>query len=125
MSSSSQPTPPTAASASEDDVHKRVVISCLQSVLRVTLSDNREVEGTLECFDNNGNMILSDATDISRKDVRPFGRTFRMGMVLVPGGVTKKVMVWRQSRAASSVDDMAASVRRLDIRDGGENRGIL
>lgn len=63
------------------DVEK--VRSCLRRLLRVQLTDGRVVEGTLDCYDNLGNMILSNTIDVSNKSKSQ--RAHRIGLVLVPG----------------------------------------
>lgn len=72
----------------------------LHHKLRVYLSDGRIVEGTLECFDDSGNMILFCTTEVSHKVNRIHARqTYRMGTVLVPGHVQLRVEALRAQRA--------------------------
>lgn len=95
---------------------KHIIRTCLHRLLRVTLADGRIVEGTLECYDNLANMVLSNATDISSKGTRPFGRTIRLGMVLIPGAEAKKVLAWRQKYA-----DTGAVVESVPVATGLPN----
>eukprot|EP00177_Eucheuma_denticulatum_P000916 GFKZ01001659.1.p2 GENE.GFKZ01001659.1~~GFKZ01001659.1.p2 ORF type:complete len:139 (-),score=16.00 GFKZ01001659.1:1404-1820(-) len=80
--------------------------SCLHRQLRVSLSDGRIVEGTLECFDDSGNMILSCTTDVSAKVHRFRGsvdqRTYRMGTVLVPGHHQVSILLRRDQDYGAS-----------------------
>lgn len=71
------------------------VRECLNRTLRVCLLDGRVVEGVLECFDNLGNMLLRNATEVST-------RCYRLGTVLVPARVQTQVLV-RQP----TVDELA------------------
>ena len=67
------------------------VRQCLLRSVRVELGDGRIVQGTLECLDKLGNMILSDATDVSRS--RSTRRTSRLGLVMAPGHAKVSVKV--------------------------------
>ncbi|KAI0561049.1 hypothetical protein FGB62_94g068 [Gracilaria domingensis] len=76
--------------------HRQVVESCMNCLVLVALKDGRLVEGKLDCYDKQGNMILVNASDVTRETDKPFGRSFRLGTVMVPGGVTSQVLVHTQ-----------------------------
>lgn len=93
--------------------HKAVIRSCLDKTLRVTLTDGRTIEGTLDCFDNSGNMILSTASDITPQPNSARAPRFatRLGIVLVPGHASRNILVARPSAALdSSLADSASNV---------------
>lgn len=71
--------------------HKQIVHAALDRPVRVTLADGRIVQGTLDCFDNSGNMILSVASDVTLRHAR--GKPIRLGTVLVPGHVSRRILV--------------------------------
>lgn len=81
----------------------------------MSLSDGRVVEGTLECFDDSGNMILSCTTDVSAKVKRRRGvfehQTYRMGTVLVPGNHQVSILL-RRSRDFDTAP-LAAPLNRI------------
>lgn len=52
--------------------------------LRITLSDKRVVEGTLECYDGEMNLILTDCDQEGAN---------RLGTVMVPGKHVVKVEI--------------------------------
>lgn len=83
-----------------NDPHTHVVQSCLDRPLRVTLTDGRVVQGTLDCFDNSGNMILSAASDITSQKANK--KPIRLGTVLVPGHVSRQILA---TRPKQSVED--------------------
>lgn len=80
---------------------KEAVRGVLGRHTRVLLTDGRVVEGTLDCMDNSGNLVLSDAADVSDSS----RRAHRLGLVMVPGGVQIRVWVSRADvgRLASAV----------------------
>lgn len=78
----------------------QIVQSCLDRPLRVTLTDGRVVQGTLDCFDNSGNMILSAAADITSREAR--SKPIRLGTVLVPGNGSCQILA---SRPKQTVED--------------------
>jgi len=98
------------ASGERTDVEK--VRGFLHRVLRVQLSDGRLVEGTLECYDNLGNMILSNTTDVSNKSKSR--RTHRLGLVLVPGHVQVSVKGLRSHEPNGSVWEQ---MRLMEVSD--------
>lgn len=71
------------------DPPKQLVAQCLDTLLRVTLEDGRLIQGTLDCYDYLGNMILSGASDITHRPTR--STPIRMGTVLVPGRVSRRI----------------------------------
>lgn len=86
----------------------------LNCVLRVTLADERVVEGKLECFDSLGNMILANAVQIP---VPNSGRKpTRLGLVLAPGDAVVSVSVRNEvGSAARAIGDL--TLRRDGARE--------
>ncbi|PXF47071.1 hypothetical protein BWQ96_03148 [Gracilariopsis chorda] len=82
--------------------HRNVVELCMCRLLRVSLKDGRVIEGRLDCYDKQGNMILINAMDVTRENDKPHGRVFRLGTVMVPGGFTTKVLLRRQEDRKSA-----------------------
>lgn len=106
----STPAPHTARPSVE------AVRTHLHRKLRVHLSDGRIVEGSLECYDDSGNMILTCATEISHKINRIHTcQTYRMGTVLVPGHVQLRVEALHATRAEGGRDTGGSLLRMRQL----------
>lgn len=91
---------------------RETVESCLQQVVRVTLTDGRTIQGVLQCYDNEGNLIVTDAVETWRRVARR-RRAIRLGTVLVPGGATVRVLVCVAPKVAvTRAQDMEEEERR-------------
>lgn len=90
---------------------------CLHRKLRVRLTDGRIVEGTLDCYDNSGNMILACTTDVTSKLAPSRGRqqTYRMGTVMVPGHSVFKVLLYREAPTERGGDTREVLSRFQDL----------
>lgn len=101
-----------AGPSNSENEYRAIVKSCLKQMVRVTLTDGRIIDGVLDCYDDHGNLVLSDATDVTRKGAGRKSRTVRLGMVLVPGNGTARVEVW--TKAYEEPQDIPAS---MDIQE--------
>lgn len=107
------PSPALSPSPSGDDSlpgrrpAAEAVRALLNEQLLVTLRDGRVVEGALECFDSNGNIVLRDAVDVTREGSAAGSHS--LGLVLAPGGSYKSVAV-RRSRHPVGFSGISAEV---------------
>lgn len=94
--------------------HRKIVKSCMSRLLRVCMVDGRIIEGRLDCYDKQGNMILINALDVTRENDKPHGRVFRLGTVMVPAGATTRVLLRKQDDRKTPNAGTAA--HKMDVK---------
>ena len=71
---------------SDEDEKQRLIHLLSGKVVRVTLSDNRMVQGKLECLDRDKNVILGEAVQCDSTLLNAY-----MGFIMLPGPQITKV----------------------------------
>lgn len=104
------------ASKQENQENVKAVRRLLHQMLRVELTDGRVMEGSLDCYDDSGNMILACTTDVTSKldPSRARQKTYRMGTVLIPGHAQVNIKVFRrQPPVSGDIREALSNFRNL------------
>ncbi len=86
--------------------HEVYLNSLLHRRARIELTDGRIFEGSLNCFDSHGNIILIDAIQIKSDD-----KFVRIGQILAGGKHIKQLLIQKEKESEKLVEKEFQSLK--------------